>query len=58
MTYFLQNDHHFLNRADSKTDLKKKKKRQTNKILTIEQGSLGLDQKNVLLLSKTYNSPT
>ena len=37
---------------------KKKKKRQTNKILTIEQGSLGLDQKNVLLLSKTYNSPT
>lgn len=30
MTYFLQNDHHFLNRADSKTDLKKKKKK-TNK---------------------------
>lgn len=27
MTYFLQNDHHFLNRADSKTDLKKKKKK-------------------------------
>lgn len=59
MTYFLQNDHHFLNHVlILRLIKKKKKKRQTNKILTIEQGSLGLDQKNVLLLSKTYNSPT